>query len=88
MGAALQLAWHMGFTTILMIGIQHKPDDYRAHFWGPDKKAPTGGQEHWMLEYQLLAHAMTGVKVLNISADTYVPIDCLPRDDWQKWKNT
>jgi hypothetical protein len=87
MGAALQIAWHMGFSTMLMIGIQHKPDDYRAHFWGPDEKAPTGGQEHWFDEYAEIIHAMNSVRVLNISADTYVPENIIPRDDWQKWKN-
>ena len=86
MGAVLQIAWHMGFTTMLMIGVQHKPNDYRSHFWGADHKAPEGGQEHWLLEYQTITRAMTGVQVLNISADTYVPAEVLPRDDWQKWR--
>ena len=89
MGAVLQIAWHMGFATMLMIGVQHKPNDYRSHFWGPDEKAPTGGQEHWMEEYAGLVRGMgASVRVLNISADAYVPENILPRDDWQKWKNT
>jgi hypothetical protein len=30
---------------------------------------------------------MSDVKVLNISADTYVPENILPRDDWRKYTN-
>jgi hypothetical protein len=80
----------MGFTTMLMIGVQHKPydeqDSDRAHFWGVDHKAiPNQPNDWWFDGYKYFAHNMPNVKVLNISADTYVPEDVLPRDDWKKW---
>ena len=91
MDAVFQIAWHMGFTTMLMIGVQHKPYDEhdadRAHFWGIDTKAvPNQPNDWWFDGYKYFAHNMPGVRVLNISADTYVPADVLPRDNWQNWK--
>lgn len=87
MDAVLQIAWHMGFTTMLMIGVQHKPDDQRKHFWGDDVKSviePTF--DYWFNGYAEIIRAMgSGVRVLNISADTYVPEDVIPRDDWRKY---
>ena len=90
MDAVFQIAWHMGFTTMLMIGVQHKPydenDSDRAHFWGIDKKAVSNQPNTWWFEgYRYFSHNMPGVKVLNISEDTYVPEDVLPRDDYRKW---
>jgi len=87
-----QIAWHMGFTTMLMIGVQHRPnegnDEDRAHFWGVDTKATPNQPTTWWFEgYKYFAHGMPGVRVLNISADTYVPEDVLPRDNWQNWVN-
>ena len=93
MGAVMQIAWYMGFTTMLMIGVQHKPNqgnsEDRAHFWGLDAKAPPNQPMHfWFEEYKTFVGAMgSKVKVLNISEDTYVPEDVLPRDDWKKWRN-
>lgn len=89
MTAAMQIAWHMGFTTMLIIGMQHKPNELYKHFWGEDSKK-TDGQtaEHWLLGYAGLVRAMTGVKVLNISEDTYVPEEVIPRGNWQEWSNT
>jgi len=93
MDAVFQIAWHMGFTTMLMIGVQHKPydekDSDRAHFWGIDTKAvPNQPNTWWFDGYSHFSRTMNGVRLLNISADTYVPDDVLKRDDWQKWKNT
>lgn len=88
MDAVIQIAWHMGFTTMLMIGVQHKPGSDLDHFWGYDAGAISQPIEHWYAGYRHWARAMGGVRLLNISADTYVPEDILPRDDWQKWKNT
>lgn len=88
MGAVLQIACHMGFTTMLMIGVQHKEGAPTEHFWGNDAGAVADQPiETWLIEYKQWAHGM-GVKVLNISEDTYVPEDVLPRDDWHKWTNT
>ncbi len=91
MDAVFQIAWHMGFTTMLMIGVQHRPnegnDEDRAHFWGTDVKAASNQPNDWWFDgYKYFAHNMPGVRVLNISADTYVPNDVLPRGNWQDWK--
>lgn len=87
MDAVLQIAWHMGFTTMLMIGIQHKPDDQQAHFWGQDVKSiPEPTFHYWFDGYQQIIRAMGNkIRVLNISEDTYVPEDVIPRGDWRKW---
>jgi hypothetical protein len=44
--------------------------------------------EHWNLGYKAVRASNQNVKILNISQDTYVPEDVLPRDDWRNWKNT
>ena len=85
MDAVFQLGMWMGFTTFLLIGVQHNPADDRAHFWGEDVKSIAGQPFDWWFEgYKHFAH-LPGIRVLNISADTYVPEDVLPRDDWHKW---
>lgn len=85
MGAVLQIAWHMGFTTLLMIGVQHKEGAPTEHWYGHDAGAVADQPiATWLTEYKQWAHGM-GVKVLNISEDTYVPEDVIPRDDWQRW---
>ena len=90
MDAVFQIAWHMGFTTMLTIGIQHKPHDEqdadRQHFWGLDAQAvPNQPFDFWFDGYRECVRMMNDVQVLNISADTYVPVDVLPRDDWMNW---
>lgn len=93
MDAVIQIAWHMGFTTMLMIGIQHKPHDEkdsdRAHFWGIDYKAiPNQPNTWWFDGYKSLSVMMNNVRLLNISEDTYVPDDVLKRDNFTNWINT
>jgi hypothetical protein len=87
MDAVLQIAWHMGFTTMLMIGVQHKPDDQQAHFWGADVKSiPEPTFHYWFDGYAQIIRAMgSKIHVVNISEDTYVPEDVIPRDDWRKY---
>lgn len=87
METVLQIAWYMGFTTMLMIGIQHKPGAYREHFWGLDKESVEQPQDFWFEGYREMVKAMNGIRVLNISEDTYVPQDVLPRADWREWRN-
>jgi hypothetical protein len=87
MECVMQIAWHMGFTTMLMIGIQHKPGAYREHFWGFDKASVEQSQDFWFDGYATMIRAMNGIRILNISEDTYVPADILPRDDWRNWRN-
>ena len=85
MGAVLQIAWYMGFATMLMIGVQHKEGAPTQHFWGNDTGAVADQpMTTWLTEYKQWAHGM-GVRVLNISEDTYVPESVIPRDDWRRW---
>ena len=90
MDAVFQIAWHMGFTTMLMIGVQHKPydeqDSDRQHFWGLDEKAISNQPfDWWFTGYRHFVQTMSEIKVLNISADTYVPEAILPRADFRKY---
>jgi len=87
MEAVMQIAWYMGFTTMLMIGVQHKPGAYREHFWGLDKASVEQSQEFWFNGYRDMCTAMNKIRVLNISEDTYVPPEILPRGDWRAWAN-
>lgn len=87
MDAVLQIAWYMGFTTMLMIGIQHKMTDQQSHFWGADVKSiPEKDLHYWFDGYAEITRAMgQRVRVLNISEDTYVPEEIIQRDDWRKY---
>lgn len=85
MDAVFQIAYHMGFTTMLMIGVQHKPGTRQEHFWGTDINEPDKTFTFEEDGYLHFARAMSGVKLLNISQDTYVPADVLPREDWRKF---
>lgn len=88
MGAVFQIAYYMGFTRMLIIGMSHKPDDARAHFYGTDHGTIVDQPiNHWFDEYRHWAHHSSRVEVLNISADTHVPENVIPRDDWRKWAN-
>jgi len=90
MHVAMQLAAWMGFTTMLMIGVHHKPQKARAHFWGwDDGMSSEPPVEQWFDGYkEIVSHLKErGVSVLNISEDTHVPADILPRDDWRHWRN-
>jgi len=87
MDAVFQIAWYMGFTTMLMIGVQHKPDDQQAHFWGADlKSVPEETFGYWFTGYSDVQRAMgPSIKVINISEDTYVPEEVIPRGNWKDW---
>ena len=88
MNAAMVIAWHMGFTRMLMIGVEQKQGagELAKHFWGVDELTPASQtDEHWNLGYSGLIRAFTGIEVLNISENTYVPETVLPRDDWRKY---
>ncbi len=89
MHVAMQLAFYMGFTTMLIIGMQHKPGKAHHHFWGTDSGMVSTPLQSWLDGYQLLSMDMgtRGVKVLNISEDTYVSESIIPRGDWREWRN-
>jgi len=84
MDAVFQIAWHMGFTTMLLIGVDHGPDR-KAHFWGSAEYEPQKDFAFEELGYQECLRAMNGVRVLNISEGTHVPDSILPRGDWNTW---
>lgn len=88
MHIAMQLAYFMGFTTMLIIGMEHRPAKAQEHFWGVDHGMTGWPQlDRWFEDYRILREGMAryGVKILNISENTYVPEAILPRDDWRKW---
>ena len=88
MHVAMQIAFWMGFTTLLMIGIQHKPNEGNTHFWGVDTGMPNNPPvPDWYAGYKVLVKGMAerGVKVLNISPETYAPENILPRADWREY---
>jgi hypothetical protein len=89
MHVAMQLAFYMGFKTMVMIGVQHKPMKAQDHFWGCDHRM--GAEmplEDWFAGYKMLVDgfAEQGVKVLNISEDTYVPEEIIPSADWKDYR--
>lgn len=91
MHVAMQLAYWMGFTTLLLIGVEHKPEEHKSHFWGEDVNMPgTPPLSEWLDCYRVLVQGLKlrGVRVLNISEKTYVPETVLPRGDWREWRNT
>ncbi len=90
MHVALQLAWYMGFVTVLMIGVHHKPFKAQNHFWGCDHgMTATPPLDIWFDGYSKIVQAMSndGVKVLNISEGTYLPNEIIPQDNWMNWSS-
>jgi hypothetical protein len=90
MHVCLQMAYYMGFTTLLIIGMQHKPGFADAHFWGTDEGMGTKQPlQIWLDGYEQLCTDMAklGVQVINISEDTYVSETIIPRGDYRDWKN-
>jgi hypothetical protein len=89
MHVAMQLAAWMGFDTLLMIGVHHDQQKAQAHFWGWDDGMHDPPVAQWLGEYkEIVSHfAAHRIRVLNISQDTCVPDDILPRGDWRDWRN-
>lgn len=90
MHVVMQMAFYMGFTTLLIIGMQHKPGYAPYHFWGHDPKMGiTDRLQSWIDGYEQLVIDMRerGVKVINISSDTYVSENIIPRGNPRDWKN-
>jgi hypothetical protein len=90
MHVAMQLAFYMGFTTMLIIGMQHKPGNAPAHFWGYDKGMGIADPlQSWLDGYEQLCADMAtrNVRVINISEDTYVSENIIPRGNAREWRN-
>ena len=88
MHVAIKLAYFMGAKKILIIGMEHKPHKSNAHFWGDDSgmsiDTPTKG---WQEGYRLLGIELKkrGVKLLNISQETFVSDGIIEIDNWKKF---
>lgn len=82
MHVAIQIAWHMGFDKMIMIGVQHRPHKAQEHFWGVDHKMNAMHFPEWLEDYKYLAERLD---LVNISENTYVDEDIIPRDDWRKY---
>jgi len=85
MHVAIQIALHMGFITLLMIGIQHRQHKAQLHFWGTDHGMVATHYPDWLDGYKFFVDNLPGVTILNLSEDTCVSEDILPRDDWRKY---
>jgi hypothetical protein len=87
MSCAMQIAIYMGFKTLLLIGVE-QDKNLVSHFWGEDPQMPRSQtDEHWNIGYMDVQRANPSIKVLNISAGSFVPENVLPRGDWKNWKN-
>ncbi len=88
MDVMLQLAFLMGFTTMLIVGMDH--GYRRAHFWGADEGGSNLGSGEWWsivddAHRELFAGlCREGVAVLNIS--THSNCRVFPRGDWKDWR--
>ncbi|MBT3390337.1 MAG: hypothetical protein HN413_07985 [Chloroflexi bacterium] len=85
----MQLAFFMGFTTILIVGMDHS-DDYSMHAWGRDdgmlpRKNPSRLWALWEAGHNQLYEGFMahGVEMINITPGTQER--SLPKDDWRKW---
>lgn len=86
MDAVFQIAYHMGFTTMLMIGLDH--GDRKDHFWGRAEYEPQNDFMWEEIGYAECLRMMNSVKVLNISEKTHVPESIIPRGNWRDWIGT
>lgn len=85
----MQLAYFMGFTTILIVGMDHS-DNYKDHAWGKDagmndRKDPRKLWDKWEAGHMQLYKGFieNGVEMINITPGTMER--SLPKDDWRKW---
>lgn len=80
---AVQLAIFMGFTTILVVGIDG--GDQQDHFYGIDPKirANEGRVRGWEEGYSELMFRFPSVKILNVSERS--TLTALPRGDWRDY---
>jgi hypothetical protein len=85
MDCVFQVAYWMGFTTMLMIGVQQKPGTRKELFWGTDAGEPENDWRFEEMGYVECRRALSGARILNISEDTYVPEEIIPRGDWRQY---
>jgi len=75
----LQLAYFMGFTTMLCVGLDNTGDG--EHFYGSDRSRPNA--EKWDQGYAILEEGFRPRKIINISTRT--KCKSLPRDNWRNY---
>lgn len=88
MHVAVKLAYYMGASKILIVGMEHKPKKADIHFWGKDKGMKAGQPtKTWQEGYKILCEELDkrNVELLNISQETFVPDSIIPTDDWKKF---
>jgi hypothetical protein len=85
----MKIAFLMGFTKAIIIGMEHHPDNMKQKFWGLDNGMGSIPREEWLEGYRQIreAYEANGREIVNISYNTFVPEDILPRDDWRKYAN-
>jgi len=81
----MQIAYFMGFTKLLIVGMDHK--NPTQHFWGNDEKAPgLPDLDLWAAGYQELAEGFEPrTELVNISTQTELPEEIIRRDTWRNY---
>lgn len=85
---AIKLAYFMGAKNILIIGMQHRPHAQDRHFYGVNLGMSADQDvSAWFKGYKVLSDGLEkkGIKLLNISEDTYVPDEVIKTDDYKNW---
>jgi len=81
--AALQVAYYMGFTTLLCVGLDNKADG--LHCYGQDK--PGGYPDEWNAGYgelrQWFEQSRPARRIINLS--TVTGVTTLERGDWREY---
>lgn len=87
--AMLQIAAFMGFTTLLIVGMDHS-ENRKEHAWGVDEAMPGTSEAGGWWEHVERGHARLleglgrqGVRILNLSPETRERV--FPKACWQDW---
>jgi len=86
----MQMAFFMGFKTILVAGMDHRPYS-EGYFWGVDEPLLAGRDDQarfrvWEKGHKALYEGFKsmGVTMLNITPDSLA--EAIPHDDWRNWR--
>ncbi|MGC7841003.1 lipopolysaccharide biosynthesis protein [Pseudomonas wayambapalatensis] len=87
---ALQLAYHLGFDDVLLVGVDLDQSAGRFYETSGGKRSPCGLDQHWdsriLPSLSLMAHQVMGerFRVHNLSARSRIPPALIPRIDLQQ----